>query len=368
MLTSFAPEPGAGPVVGIEEGVQVHRLFPLHPFSSIERPAMGDQMAELSLELWNPWMERTLEKVIAAFAPDLIHAHYIPRISFGAFARAGNGRPRVLTFHSYHYECPKGGLFRKRGVICTAKPLPCQGFEKMMMRWLGRVERVIAISRFIEGGLIEAGMPRDRVVWLPNGVPLTTTDAPAPSSSRRVLFVGRLEPNKGADVLLRAFRGLENPAARLRIVGSGSQMDRLRGLAAAEPRIEFSGWLKREELSDAYRSSRFVVLPSVYHEGLNTVLCEAAALGRPVIATRLGGNSDLVDEDVSGYLCPAGDAEALRERMATLLEDDALADSFGAAGRRHIQAFALERHLDSVERLYAELLGVPSAAMESRSQ
>ena len=358
VFTSFPT--GGSPAVAEESGIRVVRAFPLH-FGPLERSATLDHLAEMSLELWNPWMQRALEGAIADFRPDLLHAHYIPRVSFGAFTRAGAGVPCVMTFHSYHYECPKGGLFRRRGVICTEKPLPCRGFRSIMTRTLEGVDRVIAISRFIERGLLESGVSRERIVWLPNGVPLPADEAAPASASRLVLFVGRLEPNKGADVLVRAFRALDAPDVRLRIVGDGSQMPHLRELAGDDSRIEFTGWLRRDEVARSYRECRFVVLPSVYHEGMNTVACEAAAVRRPVIVTNLGGNPDLVDPDVSGYVIEAGDPGVLTDRMRRLLNDDALTDSFGAAARRHIEAFSLERHLEAVERLYAELLRPSSA-------
>ena len=366
VFTSFAPVPGERPGVHDEDGLRVYRAFPLHPFTAGERGSNADRVAELGLELWNPFVGRKLEDVAAEFAPDLLHGHYIPRISFRAFSASASSTPRVLTFHSYHFECPKGGLYRKRGEICTKKPIPCQLFEGGMIRTLARVDRVIAISRFIERRLLEAGMPRERVVWLPNGVPLEPMDARSPSRSRTVLFVGRLEPNKGANVLVRAFRAIDDPGARLRIVGAGSELEKLRRLAGGDPRIELAGWLGRGELGAAYRESRVVVVPSVYHEGLNTVLCEAAAHGRALVASDLGGNSDLVVEGSGGFLVPGQDVPALAARIRELLADDALADQLGSAARRHIEGFSLDRHLSALDRLYAEILD-PQARTAHRS-
>ena len=355
VFTSFAPDPTGAVSVADEDGLRVYRSFPLHPLATGEQPGVPDKIAELSFELWNPWMERPLRRAIAEFRPDFLHAHYIPRISFGAFARCEPSLPHLLTFHGYNYECPKGGLYRKRGEICAAKPLPCRVYRSAMVRTLERVDRVIAISHFIERRLLDSGVPRERVRWLPNGVPLTTTETPPASSSQAVLFVGRVEPVKGVDVLLRAFRRLDLPRARLRIVGSGSDVERLRAIAGDDERVEFLGWLQREQIADAYRDCRVVVLPSLWHEVMNTVICEAAAFGRPVIATDLGGNSDLVDEGVTGFLIPPADPEALADRLRRLFQSDSLADEMGEAGRRFVARFELPRHLDSLEALYAEV-------------
>ncbi|MGH7804668.1 MAG: glycosyltransferase family 4 protein [Candidatus Binatia bacterium] len=366
VFTSFPPIRGAVSTIADEDGLRVFRSFPLHPLSAEEEPTTSDKALELSLELWNPWMGAPLRRAITEFRPDVIHAHYIPRISFGAFAAAAPGVPRVLTFHGYNFECPKGGLYRKRGIICTAKPIPCRIYQQAMTRSLERVDRMIAIARFIEHRLLESGAARERVRWLPNPVPLDAVSAPPASKSATVLFVGRLERLKGIDVLLRAFRSLAMPDARLRIIGAGSDLERLRALAAGDSRIDFPGWLRRDEVVEAYRGSRVVVVPSLWHEVMNTVICEAASYGRPAIATDLGGNPDLVSDGTSGFLIPAGDADAIRDRLARLLTDDALADAMGEAARAHVASFDYDRHLDAIEDLYEEILGASAEGSGAR--
>ncbi len=88
---------------------------------------------------------------------------------------------------------------------------------------------------------------------------------------------------------------------------------------------------------------------------MNTVICEAQSWGRPVVATRVGGNGDMIRDGHSGLLCEPGDVEALRDRIERLLADDALCEALGRRGFESLRQFTLERHLDSIQALYDEI-------------
>lgn len=144
-----------------------------------------------------------------------------------------------------------------------------------------------------------------------------------------VLYVGRLEPEKGLDVLLEA---AENVPADVVIVGAGSEDARLR--AAAPPNVRFVGRLERDGLVPWYAAADVFVLPSL-SEQWALVLNEAATAGLPLVASdAAGGAWDLIDDGVNGFRVPAGDPEALAVALARLAEDPALRES---AGRRSLE-------------------------------
>ncbi|MBX5492124.1 MAG: glycosyltransferase family 4 protein [Chloroflexi bacterium] len=175
--------------------------------------------------------------------------------------------------------------------------------------------------------------------------------APDPAEPREgVLFVGRLTPHKGVDRLLQALpRG-----ARLTIAGSVGHDPRpperdypalLRRLAAGRD-VRFVVPAPEPVLPALYRQARVFVLPSVHRtvygrtvrvaELLGLSVLEAMASGTPVVASRLGGIPEIVDDGVTGFLVPPGDVEALRERLAYLLERPRLAAAMGAAARERV--------------------------------
>ena len=357
VFTAYPPGTNQSSVEEEEPGIRVYRMFPQFALSRSGEGNVLDRFVTLGSSLANPLMRKSLEATIADFQPDVLHAHYIVRISHSAFAQVAPQTPRVITFHGYQYECPKGGLYRKRrAAICEDKPLPCRVFRDLMTSELGSVDRIVAISHFIEARLAEAGHPKEKIRYVPNGVPnLKSRERTPASANRNFLYVGRITANKGLEELISAFRQLDAADAKLIIVGDGEHRPAAEATAGGDPRIEFTGWQTPDQVAEHYKQARAVVVPSLWHEVMNTVICEAQSWSRPVVATRVGGNSDLIQEDQSGFICETGDIDALRNRMQQLWNDDALTDRLGDGGFAHVEQYSMQRHTDGLMRIYTEL-------------
>ena len=186
-----------------------------------------------------------------------------------------------------------------------------------------------------------------------------------------VLFVGRLTPHKGVDVLIRALP----PDARLTVIGSEGQDPSppesdypklLRTLAAGRP-VEFLGAIDDDELARRYRTASVLVIPSVERtcygrriavsELLGLVALEAMASGTPVIASRVGGLPEIVEDGVTGYLVPPGDVASLRRRISDVLDDPAMAAELGSNAReRVVTELSWDRCAERCLEAYRELL------------
>lgn len=172
------------------------------------------------------------------------------------------------------------------------------------------------------------------------------------------LYVGRFDPEKGLDMLLRAF---ERVPGELVLAGSGGEEERLRGLASN--RVRFLGPLAREELVDWYARADVFVLPS-RSEPWGMVLNEAAAAGLPLVATEaVGAAHDLIEDGVNGFRTPSGDEAALAEAMRRLAEDESLRTAAGARSRELARRFTPEAWAKGVAGLAQRL---PSSARERR--
>lgn len=173
----------------------------------------------------------------------------------------------------------------------------------------------------------------------------TRGDAPV------VIFVGRLDAVKGVPLLLEAFAALRerHPEARLKIVGDGPARADCEARALAlglTERAEFLGYRAMDEVPALLDAADLLVLPS-FAEGLPVVLMEALAARIPVIASRVAGVQELVEDGETGYAIPAGDLESLIARMDQLLGDPALRARLGAAGRARVEAeFDIAREVD----------------------
>lgn len=165
---------------------------------------------------------------------------------------------------------------------------------------------------------------------------VATTDPAAP----HLIFVGRLAGVKGVPVLLDALSHLveDFPGLRVTLIGDGPERADLETRAqemGLGKMVTFAGYMSQDAVAEALAGADALVLPS-FAEGVPVTLMEAMASGLPVLATRVGGISELVEDGVSGYLVPPGNVEALTRRMRDLLDDVSLREQLGIAGRAKV--------------------------------
>lgn len=181
-----------------------------------------------------------------------------------------------------------------------------------------------------------------------------------PAASGSVLFLGRIEKDKGiydlVDAMVEVRRQL--PAAILRIGGVGDieGVKQRSGADGTADWIRFLGWVSDSAKLDALRSAQVYVLPS-YVEGLPMGVLEAMAAGLPVVASQVGGIPDLVEDGVHGFLVKTGDIAGLAQALFRLLRDPALCHRMGEAGRQRVaECYVTERVVPQVEAIYRRLL------------
>jgi len=214
------------------------------------------------------------------------------------------------------------------------------------------VERFLTVSQHSADGL---GAPADRTTAIYGGADPDRFHPDSDDARTGVLFLGRITPHKGVDRLIRALP----PDAELTIAGSighdRAQPERdypqlLRALAASSPgRVTFAGTIDDHELPRLMRRHAVLALPSVEEtcygrrvatsELLGLSVIEAMASGTPVVCSRVGGVPEIVVDGETGYLVPAGDVDALHDRLATLLDDRRRRGDMG----RRARALACER-------------------------
>jgi glycosyltransferase involved in cell wall biosynthesis len=155
----------------------------------------------------------------------------------------------------------------------------------------------------------------------------------------RLLSVGRVVHQKGLDLGLEALAGLKDLPWDWSIAGDGPQTAALRERVkqlGLEDRVRFLGWQERDQLAARYREANLFLFPS-RHEGMPNALLEAMASGLPVVATRVAGNEELVQDGVTGTLVKAEDIPALKESLRQLIGDPDLRKRMGAAAHQRVE-------------------------------
>ena len=198
------------------------------------------------------------------------------------------------------------------------------------------------------------GVPKERVALAPNAIDDSRFARAAVDRRGRTgcmfLYAGRLDPEKGVDVLLQAF---ERVPGELVVAGSGSEEERLRALAPH--RVRFLGPLDRDELVEWYARADAFVLPS-HSEPWGIVLNEAAAAGLPLVATEaVGAADDLIEDGVNGFRVPVGDERALAAALRRVAEDAGFRAAAGTRSRQLSRRFTPEAWADGVVGLARRL-------------
>ncbi len=205
--------------------------------------------------------------------------------------------------------------------------------------------RVIAVSEGVRRELASTcRLPPERISFVPNPVVMKNARETAPPLPKRyMLGVGRLAPQKGFELLLRAFHRLDRPALHLAILGEGPERANLLRLArelGLESRLHLPGHVA--DVETWYRHAACFVLSSRW-EGWGNVLMEALANGCPAVSFDCDyGPSEILEGGKYGLLAPEGDVGALAEAMARVLDDDALRRNLAAKGPERARAFSPE--------------------------
>jgi glycosyltransferase involved in cell wall biosynthesis len=228
---------------------------------------------------------------------------------------------------------------------------------------------VIAVSSSIKARLSEWGAPPDRTHHMVCGVDPDRFQGASPAqATAHFIAVGRFVEKKAPHLTVLAFREVVavDPSAKLSMVGDGALLGPTRRLAQAlglDRNVEFLGIRKPEEVSALLRAARAFVQHSLVaedgdSEGTPVGITEAQMAGLPVVSTFHAGIPEVVEDGVTGFLVPEGDATAMGRMMARLALDAALAERMGRHAReRALRLFTLDSHLASLAKLLAEAAG-----------
>lgn len=353
-----------GPQAGLQRetvhGVPVLRagLRNLYwPFDEASHGALK-RLAWHVLDRYNRGMRAVLARVLEEFEPDLVVCHNLSGWSISAWdAIRAAGLPIVQILHDQYLTCPRGVRFHQ-GRHCERQCTPCALLRRSHAAASSEVDTVVGVSRYQLNALLDAGYftgAQAHVVY--NGCALTEAPATAPATGRRPLrlgFIGALTPNKGVEWLIEQFQARADDASLLIAGrGDGAYVNQLKSLADPQ-RVHFVGYRKASEF---FGEIDVAVVPSLAPESFGLVALEACAHHLPVIASRLGGLVEIVQDEVNGLLCSPERPDSLGDAIARLLHDPALRQRLAARARESVAPMlGLERMLDEYEALLRHTL------------
>jgi glycosyltransferase involved in cell wall biosynthesis len=291
-------------------------------------------------------------ELAAQTGANIVHAHGYKADMYVYFALRKSGVPFISTCHTWYDNDLLSYVY---GVV-----------DRLVLR---NYVRVVAVSDEVKRRLLKAGVRKDRIDLVRNGIDLRPFDKADPSLRSEVAadgvllvgVIGRLAWEKGIDIFLHAAALvlLELPTTKFIVAGEGPDREKLEKLVD-ELKIRGSVLLlgRREDMPSVY-ASLDVMVSSSRQEGLPMAILEGMASNRPLVATAVGEVPTVVSNGRTGVLVPAGEVGALADGIMELLRDSAKRTSFGAAARRRVE----EEH--SAARMTADYLHVYQEALDA---
>jgi glycosyltransferase involved in cell wall biosynthesis len=329
--------------------------------------------------VWSRSVYREAKALLRQRSFDVVHVqNSFPQISPSVlYAARSAGVAVVQSLHNYRLVCASATLYRdgavcelciKRAVgtpamryecyqddrIATGAVVALQSIHRLARSWDRSVSVYVALSSFSARKHIEGGVPAGRVVVKPNFL----ADDPGSGAEARsgFLFVGRLSEEKGIGTMLTAWESISAP---LTFIGDGPLSDQVQQAAARNPWIEYLGARPNVEAVEALGSARAALVPSEWYEPFGRGVIEAFARATPVIAARIGGPSELIEDGHTGILFEPGDSHDLVRAVERVLTDPDPSVMSQAARKEFEAKYTADEN-------YPQLMAIYDRAMRDR--
>lgn len=319
---------------------------------------------------------RKLATLIAQERPDLCHIHNIyTQISPSILHTLSDQKiPVVMTVHDHHLISPQYGIwaegcgkdyrnvgiirgtfsrFHKNSALGSFAQVAAYKLHRLLRIYEKHVAVFIAPSNYIKHQMVIGGFPSEKIRI--NYYGINTNEIQSFYQHKGYfLFVGRLSEEKGVETIIHLAKLL--PEITFKIAGHGPQMEYLHHFALDAPNVEFLGFRNHDELRVLYKDACAVLLPSRMREVFPLVALEAMSHGKPVIASDVGGVSEIVEDRVNGFLIHPTDLHGWAEAVLRLYHDTDLHLRMFRAARQTIeQKFRLDEHYRRLMNIYQEV-------------
>ncbi len=319
-------------------------------------------------------------KILDSIKPDFVHIQ--GNNNFVLEEEIRKSFHTVKSFHVYDF-CPSGNKFHHAlekpcehptSAMCIARMgyKRCTLSKRPTVIWQhykravdanknnAEYKKLIVASEYVKLQAIASGYLPTQIEVIPYFTPLPELEG-STFDQKTILFTGRVVKEKGLDKLLHALT-LVRSEWRLIVDGDGSDLNNAKQLAqklGLTHRIEFVGWADKERHLQHYRQASLIVVPSVWPEPFGLVGIEAMSYAKPVIAFRVGGIPQWLDDKVTGFLIEPYDVKMMADQIDYLLTHKPEAQTLGSNGRSKVEKeFIAERHVERLLNVYKQVMDV----------
>jgi glycosyltransferase involved in cell wall biosynthesis len=358
------------------EGIQVWRIAPLNLYWRFDKEAGHPNRLVRAgwhtVDLWNPSILGPLRQVLDHVQPDVINTHNIDGLSPAVWRVARNRTGAIVhTLHDYHLVCPRATMQRRDGTICEELCRFCRLYARYHRLFQRSVRVLVAPTSSIAGLHREAGWTEPTIEIIRNGVDVDAIRLPdvSPSDPLRVLFMSRLEREKGCEMLLAVMSSLRECAGvQFHVAGRGNYEGRFSDLARRSANVVWHGFVTGAQKLELLSMSDVFLQISQCRENAPLSLLEAKKCGLYVVGTRVGGIPEDIDSAEAGQLIPPGDTEQLSKTLRMLAETrQALRDGRPQRLRQNT-AYGTREMAEAYLKVFQSILECPRPAVRGRLQ
>lgn len=325
--------------------------------------------------IYNPFTRRAFCKFMQIYRPDLVHIHNLfPLISPSILLECNKlNIPVVMTVHNYRLMCPNG-LFTVNSEVCDrcadGREYWCflRNCEQNYLKSLGyalrnyisrrfdffknNIAAYAVLSNFQQNKMLGAGFPADKVLVVPNmtdNVNITKNN----NIGKYVSYVGRISHEKGISTLFKAASNCPDIPFYL----AGNYEASSSSLKDIPDNCHLVGFLEQQKLHEFHMSSRFLVSPSICYETFGLSNVDAMLRLKPVIASRIGGLPEIVEDGITGILFEPGNEADLTEKIRYLWDRPELCSQMGRAGReKALKEYSSAQYYERLMAVYDKAL------------
>ena len=343
--------------------------------TEIEEITLGKVRAFVS-GIYNRRVVREVREKLLQVKPDIVHIHNLyPIISPAVLPVIKKQNiPVVMTVHNYRLLCPNGLFYNRTGICerCTAqwKELNCiayncegsffkstgyamrNAYARYRILYKNNIDAYLCLTNFQKKKLQDNGFPAEKMYVLPNMYNKSLPGNQPRNQHTYIAFAGRISREKGVDLIIQAARGL--PDIQFKIAGAVRDGFILKNLPS---NVTYCGVLRGDDLDDFYRNASAFIMASICYEGFPMVLPEAMAYRLPVIAPRIGGFPEIVEDGKNGLLVTMGDHQDLIEKIKYIWENPNIAREMGENGFQKLtREYSPDTYYDKLMNVYRQVI------------
>lgn len=358
------------PVIEYKDNLKIIRFFPKNLYWILEKESqpLYKKILWQLIDLWNPWVYAEVKEFLKIEQPDVVHVHKLRGLSPSVWnaTKAAQVPLLVHTCHDYELVSPEGLLQGRIGKLAHNRSLLIRPYQSLRANSSSLVQLASAPSQQLLSAHQRMAFFREAVCQvIPNShgfsskelAELRSNELPKPINPLRLLFLGRLVPEKGVDQLCQAVTTVNKDHCKvvLEVAGWGDHQRSIQERYANNANIHFHGAVFGEIKKRLLQQCHLLVLPSLVPESFGMVIAEAFAYGKPVIASRIGAIPELVTEGETGCFVSPGNVQELIQTIRKIAESRQLPGTpeacFDAA-----RAYAIDVVQEKYLNLYRTIL------------